>query len=103
MSIIDIRKLTSDATVADKTKLCPAVVRQLSGHTNSINVVRFSPFSKDYLASSGDSLVIWDLKEPPESESEVLFRHSGHVGHIVDFEWNEYAPWSIMSVSDDID
>jgi hypothetical protein len=33
----------------------------------------------------------------------MLFRHSGHVGQIVDFEWNEFAPWSLISASDDID
>ena len=25
------------------------------------------------------------------------------MGQIVDFEWNEHSPWSIMSASDDID
>lgn len=25
------------------------------------------------------------------------------MGQIVDFEWNEAAPWSMMSASDDID
>lgn len=79
VSIIDIRKLTSEV-VPDKTKLCPAVVRQLIGHTASINVVRFSPHSKDLLASSGDSMIIWDLKQPDDSEDKILFKHAGHVG-----------------------
>lgn len=97
VSILDVRKITSEV-LPDKSALCPAVVKQLVGHTSSINVVRFSPFSKDYLASSGDSLIIWDL-----AQSNILFKHAGHVGQIVDFEWNEHAPWSIMSASDDID
>ena len=32
-----------------------------------------------------------------------MFKHAGHVGQIVDFEWNEAAPWSFISASDDID
>lgn len=103
MSILDLRKLTADPP-EDKGQLCPAVVRQLKGgHSSSINVVRFKAHSKDYIASSGDALVIWDLNEPQGSEAEVIFKHVGHVGQIVDFEWNEAAPWSIMSASDDID
>ena len=49
-------------------------------------MVRFSPFSKDYIASSGDAQIMWDLRT-----QEVLFKHAGHVGQIVDFEWNELA------------
>ncbi len=64
VSILDIRRLSSD-TLSDKTQLCPAVVRRLAGgHCSSINVVRFSAHSKDYIASSGDALVIWDLNQP---------------------------------------
>lgn len=80
VSILDLRRLTAEAPT-DKAQLCPAVVRQLKGaHSSSINVVRFSAHSKDYLASSGDALVIWDLKEPQGSDAEVLFKHAGHVG-----------------------
>lgn len=100
MSILDIRKLTSD-TIPDKTKICPAVVRQLEGHSSAISVVRFSPHSKDYLASAGDGLIIWDLNQP--KDNELFFKHAGHVGQIVDFEWNQDAMWSLMSASDDID
>lgn len=56
--LIDIRKLTS-STDNNSSK---AIVRELVGHTNSINVVRFSPFSSDYIATSGECLIIWDLK-----------------------------------------
>lgn len=107
VSILDTRKLTSECDLPKKGELCPAVVQQLRGHTSSINVVRFAPHSKDILASSGDALIIWDLSKPQtskySSENNLLFKHVGHVGQIVDFEWNEAAPWSIMSASDDID
>jgi hypothetical protein len=46
---------------------------------------------------------MWDLKQPSNSKDEIVFKHAGHVGQIVDFEWNENSPWSVMSASDDID
>mmetsp|Transcript_43529 Transcript_43529/g.42011 ORF Transcript_43529/g.42011 Transcript_43529/m.42011 type:complete len:99 (-) Transcript_43529:178-474(-) len=64
--IVDIRKTGSDS-----------VVRKLSYHQNSINVVKFSPFSKDFVASSGDKLLIWDLKD---QEDALLFNHAEHLG-----------------------
>lgn len=102
-SILDIRKLNSSGNQqpSSKDQLCPAVVRQLEGHTSSINVVRFSPHSIDYLASSGECLIIWDLKQ--SNDEALFFKHAGHVGQIVDFEWNQFQPWSIISASDDID
>lgn len=33
----------------------------------------------------------------------MFFKHIGHVGQVVDFEWNWAQPWSIMSASDDMD
>ena len=63
VNILDIRKLSIDGSsgLSDKNQICPAVVRQLVGHISSINVVRFSPFSKDHVASSDDNLIFWDL------------------------------------------
>ncbi len=59
--VIDIRKLSSDAEQSLDINDFKAAVNYLEGHSSSINVVRFSPFSKNHLASSSDSLIIWDL------------------------------------------
>ena len=48
-------------------------------------MVRFSPFSKDYVATAGECLIIWDMKE---EEDSLFFKHIGHIGQVVDFEWN---------------
>lgn len=78
--------MNGHASKKDKS-VCQAVVRQLvKGHKSSINVVRFAPHSPDYIASSGEVLNIWDLTKT--GDDELMFRHAGHLGQIVDFEWN---------------
>lgn len=63
--------------------------------------MKFSPFSPHYLASSSvDSLNIWDLRE--NDENSLFFKHIGHVGSVVDFDWNKESNWSLISASDDI-
>lgn len=79
VSILDIRKLSSDFVSADMTKLCPAVVRQLDGHTTSINVVRWSTMNTDFLASCSETLNFWDLRQP-NNDDALFFKHAGHVG-----------------------
>lgn len=44
--------------------------------------------------------MIWDLKKQGE---ELMFHHWGHVGPIVDFDWNFEDEWSMMSTSEDSD
>eukprot|EP00347_Sterkiella_histriomuscorum_P008918 403343245 len=100
--LIDIRKLTQESNEHSGTAPCPAIVRTLEGHQSSINVVRFSPFSADYIASSSEALFIWDLRNQSQNDP-IFFKHAGHVGQIVDFEWNGKQSWSFISASDDID
>lgn len=67
-----------------------------SGHTSTINVVRFSP-SGQYLASGADDqmVVIWSLKLLPaefgKSDEVVQWGHPrqlrGHVGDVMDICW----------------
>ena len=33
--------------------------------------------------------------------AELLFQHCGHRDNIVDFQWNQSDPWTLLSVSDD--
>ena len=90
--------------------------------------VKFSPFNSRYLASSGDSLIFWDLKntydpnfkepvasksgitniecknycsEELDSEDHVILNHIGHIGMVNDFDWNHLSEWSDISASDD--
>jgi WD40 repeat protein len=94
VNIVDIRKLSTSGAGQE------CIIKKLVHHKSSINVVRFSTFSKDILASAGECLIMWDLRD---ENDPLFFKHIGHVGSIVDFEWNPEAPWSIMSASDDID
>ncbi|CAI2367505.1 unnamed protein product [Moneuplotes crassus] len=69
-------------------------------HKSEVSYVQWSPFKENIFASSGDSLMIWDLKRQGE---ELMFHHCGHVGPIVDFDWNFEDEWSMMSTSEDSD
>nr|GEU72261.1 probable polyamine oxidase 5 [Tanacetum cinerariifolium] len=33
----------------------------------------------------------------------LFFKHCGHRDKVVDFHWNVYDPWTIVSVSDDVE
>lgn len=37
------------------------IIKTLCKHKSKVQGVKFSPFDSRYLASSGDSLVIWDI------------------------------------------
>ena len=45
---------------------------------------------------------IWDLEEQ-NAEDALFFDHIGHVNKITDVQWSKESPWSILSVSDDMD
>lgn len=74
VKILDIRYLPSgqsDHASAAKS----AVICTLRGHKAKVQSVKFSPFSSRYLASSGDSLILWDVKAgnlKPEDDAEEI-------------------------------
>ncbi|GER37115.1 WD-repeat protein [Striga asiatica] len=37
----------------------------------------------------------------PTAPAGLFFQHAGHRDKVVDFQWNAYDPWTIVSVSDD--
>lgn len=98
-----------------------SVVKVLEKHQAKVQTVKFSPFDSRYLASTGDSIIIWDLgldfenqanfKEEQKrsdsysssgsSEENIILNHIGHIGTVSDFDWNPVMPWIIMSASDD--
>ena len=87
----------------------------LRGHKAKVQSVKFSPFSSRYVASSGDSLILWDIQAgnlKPENDQEeikqgqspddhVILDHIGHIGTVSDFDWNHLSPWTLVSASDD--
>lgn len=36
-----------------------------------------------------------------EDNYKLIFKHQGHKGPIVDFEWNKESPWTMVATSDD--
>lgn len=34
-------------------------------------------------------------------EDKIILKHIGHIGTVSDFDWNNLAPWTIISASDD--
>jgi len=123
------------------------IVGTLHKHKSKVQTVKFSSFSSQYLASSGDSLVLWDIKDIHQQaddaiqqtsaaedlsatldqrpidkpsivechhfethlpggddcdcEDKTILSHIGHIGTVSDFDWNQAAPWTIISASDD--
>ena len=62
VKIIDLRKFKSNHLVCDSQDMEQSpVVNVLRKHQSKVQTVRFCPFNERYLASSGDSLVFWDL------------------------------------------
>ena len=57
VKILDVRR----ALEYDQNKQQP-VVKTLRKHKAQVQTVKFSDFSPQYLASSGDTLIFWDLK-----------------------------------------
>ena len=104
--VIDIRKLSNDSL--DISSLSAAdfgrspIVKTFIGHTEPILSVRFCPFNERFLLSSAESVKIWDL-EAEDPEEKLFFDHIGHINKITDVQWSEDSPWSILSVSDDMD
>lgn len=74
---------------------------QLSGDNHRINDLRWSPSSSGYLASSGEDVVIWNTSVEREGGIDVLFRHCGHKGEILSFDWCHSSKWTLGSASNE--
>ncbi len=79
------------------------------GDENQIMWMEWSPFNKDVFASSDKQGIVnvWDLSKansdcaPEGKPNELLIQHAGHRFECVDFHWNPYEDWTILSVSYD--
>lgn len=60
--------------------------------------------SQGVLASGGEdrTLMVWYLDRAEAGGTPLMFQHVGHRnGKVVDFQWCEADPWTLLSVSDD--
>lgn len=103
--------------VWDKRNLGGALV-VLNHHSDAVMNVEWSPHRPGLFATGADDglLCIWDLDaKAPEVDGpgsakrvkvaapyQLLFQHSGHQSPVVDFCWNPFDPWTLMSASVDI-
>ncbi|CAN4084801.1 unnamed protein product [Withania somnifera] len=81
-------------------------------HNDNLIITGFSVFGS---SAEGGLLNIWDydkVGETKDTEAEsdeddsppgLIFQHAGHRDKIVDFHWNASDPWTIVSVSDDLE
>lgn len=103
--MFDRRNLTSDGVGSP--------VYKFEGHKAAVLCVQWSPQNPTVFGSAAeDGLVnIWDYDKvgiknesgtrSPNSPPGLFFQHAGHRDKVVDFHWNAYDPWTIVSVSDD--
>ncbi|KAL6585826.1 WD-40 repeat-containing protein msi4 [Orobanche minor] len=103
--MFDCRNLTSDGVGLP--------VHKFQGHNAAVLCVQWSPDKSSVFGSSADDglLNIWDYEKvgqkdetgpnTPSTPAGLFFQHAGHRDKVVDFHWNAYDPWTIVSVSDD--
>ena len=134
INIVDWRRLSTDArrggaSVGASQRSAAAgaggtrsdaALRTFASHDSAVMTVQWSPYDPRFFASSADdaSLYIWNSAlagaaqtsaEAAHGPPELVFRHCGHRGNIVDYEWKpQIGPratpedeWTFVSVSDD--
>lgn len=93
------------------------IVKTLHKHNSKVQGVKFCPFNSRYLASSGDSLIFWDIKDLTNHshhevtskldfdcghfenhetkdctcDQSIILNHIGHIGMVSDFDWNHLS------------
>ncbi|KAH9318306.1 hypothetical protein KI387_020075, partial [Taxus chinensis] len=87
-------------------------VHKFEGHTASVLCVQWCPDKASVFGSAAEDgyLNVWDCEKVgkgvarrnvPPAPSGLFFQHAGHRDKVVDFHWNSFDPWTIVSVSDD--
>lgn len=104
--MFDRRNLTSNGVGSP--------IHKFEGHKAAVLCVQWSPDKSSVFGSSAEDglLNIWDYDKIGKKTERtgkshgapgLLFQHAGHRDKVVDFHWNAYDPWTIVSVSDDCD
>nr|KYP59305.1 WD-40 repeat-containing protein MSI4 [Cajanus cajan] len=103
--LFDRRNLTSNGVGSP--------IHKFEGHKAAVLCVQWSPDKSSVFGSSAEDglLNIWDYEKVGikieragksiSSPPGLFFQHAGHRDKVVDFHWNAYDPWTIVSVSDD--
>lgn len=90
-------------------------VHKFEGHKAAVLCVQWSPDNPTVFGSAAEDgvLNIWDYEKvgkkkergarTPNAPPGLFFQHAGHRDKVVDFHWNTYDAWTIVSVSDDCD
>ncbi|KAE9601615.1 putative transcription factor WD40-like family [Lupinus albus] len=99
--MFDRRNLTSNGVGSP--------IHKFEGHKAAVLCVQWSPDKSSVFGSSAEDglLNIWDFEkvgnntEQSSAPPGLFFQHAGHRDKVVDFHWNAYDPWTIVSVSDD--
>ncbi|KAK9132716.1 hypothetical protein Scep_012244 [Stephania cephalantha] len=89
-------------------------IHKFEGHKAAVLCVQWSPDKSSVFGSAAEDgfLNIWDHEKVSKKKDRVgtrmpnappglFFQHAGHRDKVVDFHWNAYDPWTIVSVSDD--
>ncbi|XP_060189358.1 WD-40 repeat-containing protein MSI4-like isoform X1 [Lycium barbarum] len=102
--LFDRRNLTSDGVGSP--------LHMFEHHTAAVLCVQWCPDRSSVFGSSSEDglLNIWDYEKVAETKDTeddpppgLFFQHAGHRDKIVDFHWNTLDPWTIVSVSDDLE
>lgn len=100
--MFDRRNLTSNGVASP--------VHKFEEHKAPVLSVQWCPDKASVFGSSAeDSCVnIWDYEQvgktiTPNAAPGLFFKHCGHRDKVVDFHWNAYDPWTVVSVSDDVE
>ncbi|ANB11776.1 Hat2p [Sugiyamaella lignohabitans] len=102
---------SKDITLWDTRKI-PSPLHNMSGHTDGITSLQWSPHFPSVIASASPDkrVIIWDIammgeeqtpEEAAEGPPELLFVHGGHTDSVFDISWNPDVPWMMASVADD--
>ncbi|XP_058766117.1 WD-40 repeat-containing protein MSI4-like [Vicia villosa] len=103
--LFDRRSLTSNGV--------GSTIHKFEAHKAAVLCVQWSPDKSSVFGSSAEDglLNIWDYEKVGKkiersgktinSPPGLFFQHAGHRDKVVDFHWNAYDPWTIVSVSDD--
>ncbi|XP_058753280.1 WD-40 repeat-containing protein MSI4-like isoform X2 [Vicia villosa] len=103
--LFDRRSLTSNGVGSP--------IHKFEAHKAAVLCVQWSPDKSSVFGSSAEDglLNIWDYEKVGKkieragktinSPPGLFFQHAGHRDKVVDFHWNAYDPWTIVSVSDD--